>query len=95
MPTAAMATFRIPCSLRESCGGASEVHAEGADLDAALHDLEARYPGLRSRLADGDGHLREFVRLFVNDRPVDVDSGGGLPLRDEDAVSILPAVCGG
>lgn len=90
-----MAVFRIPCSLRDACGGASEVRAQGADLDAALHDLEARYPGLRSRLADSQGRLREFVRLFVNDRPVEVDSGLGLALADDDAVSILPAACGG
>ena len=90
-----MAVFRIPCSLRDACGGASEVHAQGADLDAALHDLESRYPGLRNRLADPSGHLREFVRLFVNDRPVEVESGLGVALADDDAVSILPAACGG
>ena len=28
-----MAVFRIPCSLRDTCGGAAEVRAEGADLD--------------------------------------------------------------
>jgi sulfur-carrier protein len=90
-----MAVFRIPCSLRDACGGAAEVRAEGADLDAALHDLEARYPGLRTRLADREGHLREFVRVFVNDHPVDTHDGLGMSLAAEDAVSILPAVCGG
>ena len=90
-----MAVFRIPSSLRDACGGAAEVRAVGGDLDSALHDLEARYPGLRDRLADREGHLREFVRLFVNHHPVDVEGALDLPLREDDAVSILPAVCGG
>ena len=88
-----MAVFRIPCSLRDTCGGASEVRAAGADLDSALHDLEARYPALRAKLADRDGHLREFVRLTVNDHLVD-ESGLAMPLGEDDSVSILPAVCG-
>lgn len=90
-----MPVFRIPCSLREACGGATEVRAEGADLDAALHDLESRYPGLRTRLADREGHLREFVRLIVNDQPVDIEHGLSRPLAEDDSISILPAVCGG
>ncbi len=90
-----MAVFRIPCSLRDACGGASEVRAEGADLDAALQDLEARFPALRARLANPDGNLREFVRLFVNDLPIEVESRLSMPLHEDDAVSILPAVCGG
>jgi molybdopterin synthase sulfur carrier subunit len=90
-----MAIFRIPCSLRDACGGASEVRATGADLNAALHDLEARYPALQTRLADSEGNLREFVRLFVNDLPIEVGSRLSTPLQEDDAVSILPAVCGG
>ena len=92
---AEMAVFRIPSSLRDACGGAAEVRVGGADLDSALHDLEARYPELRSRLADRDGHLREFVRLFVNHHAVDAAGALDLPLGEDDSVSILPAVCGG
>ncbi len=90
-----MAVFRIPCSLREHCGGHSEVRVSAADLAGALDEFEARYPACRDRLTDGGGQLREFVRLFVNEQEVPVDGGLQVALRPEDAVSILPAVCGG
>ena len=90
-----MALIRIPCSLREHCGGQSEVRVEADDLVAALASLEARYPGCRERIEDGSGHLREFVRLFLNDHEVELDRERPLRLRESDAVSILPAVCGG
>ncbi len=90
-----MAVFRIPCSLREHCGGHSEVRVDAADLAGALVELETRYPACRDRLTGTDGHLREFVRLFLNEREVPVDAAVAVALRPEDAVSILPAACGG
>lgn len=90
-----MAVFRIPSSLRDHCGGQSEVRVAAGDLAGALDELELRYPACRVRLTDGAGRLREFVRLFVNEREVPVREGLTVQLRPEDAVSILPAACGG
>ena len=90
-----MALIRIPCSLREHCGGQSEVRIEADDLVAALASLEARYPECREHIEDSAGHLREFVRLFLNDHEVELDREHPVRLRESDAVSILPAVCGG
>ncbi|HEX6347888.1 MAG TPA: MoaD/ThiS family protein [Candidatus Dormibacteraeota bacterium] len=90
-----MALIRIPCSLREHCGGQSEISVDAADLGAALASLEARYPGCRDRIEDGSGRLREFVRLFLNDHEVELDREHPVRLQESDALSILPAVCGG
>ena len=89
-----MALIRIPCSLREHCGGHSEVRVEADDLAGALAALEARYPECRERITDTSGHLREFVRLLVNEHEVPAEGGLALAVRGEDAISILPA-CGG
>ena len=90
-----MALIRIPCSLREHCGGQSEVRVEADDLGTALASLETRYPGCRERIEDPSGRLREFVRLFLNDHEVQLDREHPVRLRESDAISILPAVCGG
>jgi molybdopterin synthase sulfur carrier subunit len=90
-----MALIRIPCSLREHCGGQSEVRVEADDLAMALATLENRYPGCRDRLEDPAGGLREFVRLFLNDDEVELDATRPVHLAAGDEVSILPAVCGG
>jgi molybdopterin converting factor small subunit len=90
-----MAVFRIPCALREHCGGQAEVQVAAADLAAAIAELEARYPACGDRIAGRDGHLREFVRVFVNDHEVPVEGGSALSLAAGDEISILPSVCGG
>ncbi len=53
-----MALIRIPCSLREHCGGQSEVRVEADDLAMALATLENRYPGCRDRIEDCLRRLR-------------------------------------
>jgi molybdopterin converting factor small subunit len=90
-----MALIRIPCSLREHCGGQSEVRVDADDLATALASLETRYPGCRERIEDPSGRLREFVRLFLNDDEVELDATRPLRLKATDQISILPAVCGG
>src|SRR5436190_21671928 len=46
--------------------GADEVEARGATLGALLHDLDARYPGIRFRIVDEQDQLRRHMRFFVN-----------------------------
>ncbi|HEX6548736.1 MAG TPA: MoaD/ThiS family protein [Candidatus Dormibacteraeota bacterium] len=90
-----MAVFRIPSALREHCGGQAVVHVRASDLAGALAELEALYPACRDRIVLGDGHLREFVRIFVNDHEVPVEGGQLLAVAADDEISILPSVCGG
>jgi molybdopterin converting factor small subunit len=56
----------IPTPLR-SYTGASTVDAEGATVDELLHDLDRRFPGLRFRLVDEQGRLRQHMKVFLDD----------------------------
>lgn len=85
---------RIPTILRTHTGGAKEVHAEGATLAEVIDDLEAHYPGLKTRLVDESG-LRRFVNVYVNDEDVRFMGGLDTPVSDGDSVTVLPAVAGG
>ncbi|HET6154339.1 MAG TPA: MoaD/ThiS family protein [Marmoricola sp.] len=88
-------SVRIPTILRTYTGGVSEVTAEGADLDAVLADLEARYPGIRERVLDGAGDLRRFVNVYVGNEDVRFLDDLGTATPDGSSVSIIPAVAGG
>lgn len=88
-----MPTVRVPSPLRRLTGGRAEVEVVGDDVRGVLADLEARYPGIAERLLDGDGHLRGFVHLFVDDD--DVGSRLDTPVPSEAIVSVVPAVAGG
>lgn len=86
---------RIPTQLRSLAGGGAEVKVEGADVGAALADLEAKHPGFQGRLFDDEGKLRRFVNVFVADEDVRFLNGLDTPLTDGQVVSIIPAVAGG
>jgi molybdopterin converting factor small subunit len=94
-----MATeVRIPTILRTYTGGAKSVDAAGTTLAELIDDLEANHPGIKERLVEGEngqGDLRRFVNVYVNDEDVRFTGGLDTPVADGDQVVVLPAVAGG
>ena len=86
---------KIPTILRTYTGGAKTVPGSGDSLHALLDDLDGNHPGLKGRLIQDDGSLHRFVNIYVNDEDVRFSGSLDTPLKDGDAVTILPAVAGG
>ena len=92
-------TVRIPTPLRRVTDGQDKVDTEGETLKQIIDSMESQYPGIKERLCDGDGNLRNFVNVYVNGE--DVRLGGGAldgvdsATGDGDEISIVPAVAGG
>ena len=86
---------RIPTPLRRVTDGADRVTVEGATLDEIIGSLDAQYPGIKGRLCDEDGELRNFVNVYVNGEDVRFLNGLGTATKSGDEVSIVPAVAGG
>jgi len=89
------ATVRIPTPLRGFTGGSGEVPVEGATVGEVLSALADRHAGLAERILDGQGRLRNFVNVFVNDRNVRVLQGLESSVPDGAVINIVPAVAGG
>ena len=66
-----MPTVNIASPLRSYTHGAASVAARGATVEEVLADLEARFPGMRFRMIDEQGRIRQHVRIFVNTKGVD------------------------
>lgn len=81
----------IPTQLR-SYTRAAEVQAEGGTLRALVDDLERQYPGIRFRMVNEQGAVREHIRIFVNREVAD---GLEYALRPDDEVRIIGALSGG
>lgn len=87
---------RIPTPLRKLTAGSDEVSIEGAATIGALIDnLEAAHPGMKERLCDENGAIRRFVNVYLNDEDVRFLDGSNTALKDNDEVSIVPAIAGG
>ena len=88
-------SVRIPTPLRRVTNGADKVDADGATLADVIGSLEAQYPGIKARLCDEGGDLRNFVNVYVNDEDVRFLDGLNTATKSGDEVSIVPAVAGG
>ena len=87
--------IRIPAPLRAVTAGESEVRVDGESVDAALGQLEGRFPEIRRRLRDEAGEIRRFVNLYVNGEDIRFLSGLKTAVKSGDEMSIIPAVAGG
>lgn len=87
-----MIAVLIPSQLTSYTDGATRVQAQGASVEAALDDLDRRYPGLKFRVIDEQDRVRRHMRLFVGqDETRDIRR----PLRPGDELMIFGALSGG
>jgi molybdopterin synthase sulfur carrier subunit len=90
-----MPTVLIPTPLRRLTGGLSRVDVPGGTVDQVVNSLEAAYPGIGERLLDGDGSIKRFINVFVNEDEIRTLQGAETPVAPGDKVSIVPAMAGG
>ena len=88
-------TVRIPTPLRRVTDGQDKVDTEGETLGQIIDSMESQYPGIKERLCDEDGNLRNFVNVYVNGEDVRFLDGIDSATGEGDEVSIVPAVAGG
>lgn len=86
---------RIPTPLRRMTGGLDKVEVEGASLEGVIDAMNQEYPGIRDRICDDNGDLRNFVNVYVNGEDVRFLQGLETPTNSGDEVSVVPAVAGG
>jgi molybdopterin converting factor small subunit len=86
--------IKLPTLLRKHTDGESVVEGDGDTLAQVLADLEARYPGVTSRVLR-DGGLSRYVNVYVGDEDARLLGGLDTPIPDGTTVSIIPAVAGG
>lgn len=86
---------RVSGPLQRLTSGAKTIQAEGGTARQLVDHLEVRYPGFKDRIVGEDGGLRSFINMFVNDEDIRFLQGLETPLKDDDSVSIVPAMAGG
>jgi adenylyltransferase/sulfurtransferase len=85
----------IPTPLRQYTGKQPSVELAATTVGETLSKLTSQYPDLRKQLFGGDGKLRGFVNVYVNDEDIRYLQSENTPVSDSDTVSIVPSVAGG
>jgi sulfur-carrier protein len=88
--------INIPTPLRAYTDGRNAVEVDAASVASALQALTASYPDLRKHLFSGDGKVRAFVNLYLNDEDVRyLPARESSPVKADDTLSIIPSIAGG
>ena len=90
-----MTAVYIPTPMREFTDGQATLQFPSKTVGELFQALEARHPGIRTRLYDQNGRLNTYIAVFVNEEDIRELEGEATPLRDRDEVYIIPAIAGG
>jgi molybdopterin synthase sulfur carrier subunit len=90
-----MPSVLIPTPLRKLTNELETVSAAGANVGELIDNLEKAFPGLKDRICDEAGNVRRFVNIFVNGEDIRFLSEKDTPVKDNDEISIVPAIAGG
>jgi molybdopterin converting factor small subunit len=86
---------RIPPVLRIATGGNKDVVADGGTLRELIGSLGKAYPDLDGKLLQADGSISRYLNVYVNDQDVRLLHGLETEVKEQDTVTILPAMSGG
>jgi len=89
-------TIFIPTPLRPFASNHDAVEVNAATIAEALAALTQAHPDLQKHLFTGDGKLRAFVNLYLNDEDVRyLPEKEATAVTPTDTLSIIPSIAGG
>ena len=90
-------TVRIPTYLASFAGGCNTLAIDGspATVSEVLSALWKHHPGLRDRIVDEQGVVRQHINIFVGDEAIRFADGLSTKVPADAEVLIVPAVSGG
>lgn len=85
----------IPTPLRPYVGNQDAVVLSGSTVGELLQALTSENEELRRHLYTGEGKLRSFVNVYVNDEDIRHLEREATRVAPEDTVAIVPSIAGG
>ena len=91
-----MAIISIPVPLRKLTQGHDTWQLSWAsNIEECILELEEAWPGIRERIVNEDGKIRQFVNIYLNGEDVRFAQAEKTVVNSDDEISIVPAIAGG
>ncbi|NWF75947.1 MAG: MoaD/ThiS family protein [Nitrospirae bacterium] len=85
---------RIPTPLQKLTEGKEEVEGSPGTIINLINELDRKYPGIAERISEG-GKIRRFINIYLNEEDIRFLKNEQTEVKDNDEVSIVPAIAGG
>jgi len=87
-----VAELHLPTTLMPLFPGLERrVSIDAPTVDAAIDELDDRWPGLRDRLCEPGPAIRMHIHVYVGGERAQLDT----PLGERDRVDVIAAISGG
>lgn len=73
----------------------NEINLSGKNLRELLETLTSEYPDAKKVVFDENGTLRDFIKVYVNEKDFSSSENWEKPLSENDEILLLPAIAGG
>ena len=87
--------IEIPSALKQYVNNQDEVEVDGSSVEEVLNSLCKQFTELKPNLFDGDGKVRNFINVYLNDDDIRYADGMKSPVKDGDSIQIIPSISGG
>ena len=87
--------IEIPSALKQYVNNLDEVEVDGSSVEEALGSLCTKFTELKPNLFDGDGKVRNFINVYLNDDDIRYADGMKSGVKDGDSIQIVPSISGG
>ncbi len=84
--------LRLPSTLSAYSGGKSQILLRADTVEQLLDVLEHQHPLVWERLCNEHGHVRDHVKIFVNNELVTGIAGLKTLLKPGQEVIVLPSI---
>ncbi|MEO0278191.1 MAG: MoaD/ThiS family protein [candidate division WOR-3 bacterium] len=64
-------------------------------VEEAINELLKSYPGLKERITDENGNVREFLNIYVNEQDIRFMDNLQTKVKEGDVILLIPAIAGG
>lgn len=90
-----MATIIIPTPLRKFTDNKAKIITSGNSVGESITQLGELHPDLSNHLFKQCGSLQSFLKIYLGDRDIKSLQNEETPIKDDDVISIIPAIAGG
>jgi molybdopterin converting factor small subunit len=85
----------LPTAFTRHTDGRKHFDSSAQNLPGLLADIDTTFPALATQIKDGDGKLRRFINIYVNDEDIRFLGGETYSFQDGDEIMLIPSIAGG
>jgi sulfur carrier protein ThiS len=90
-----MPVVLIPAPYRGPTKGISEVEVPVGTILSCIEKVEELHPGFMPLVIDANGAVQRFVKLYINQAPIEAEGFATVEVAEDDRLEVLAAVAGG